>query len=186
MSQASRFTTKSLETGPPIFLVHGFTHSLHTNWVSTGWIDFLTDAGRQVIALDLRGHGNSDKPHDPAPYAGTLMADDVIAVMDAVGLKRADLMGYSFGGWLTVSLLSRHAARFNSAVVGGAGLAGADGKIRAHTAAALEADDPSTITSEGGRAIRQLAEMRNNDLHALAAMQPSERTPPSEAALRQL
>jgi pimeloyl-ACP methyl ester carboxylesterase len=95
-------------------------------------------------------------------------------------------MGYSFGGWLTVSLLSRHAARFNSAVVGGAGLAGADGKIRAQTAAALQADDPSTITSEGGRAIRQLAEMRNNDLHALAAMQPSERTPPSEAALRQL
>jgi pimeloyl-ACP methyl ester carboxylesterase len=94
----------------------------------------------------LRGHGSSDKPHDPALYAGTVLADDVIAVMDAVGLDRADIMGYSLGGWLTVSLVSLHSGRFNSAVVGGAGAeASRDPSRRAELAAALEADDPSTV-----------------------------------------
>jgi pimeloyl-ACP methyl ester carboxylesterase len=172
--------------GPPIVLAHGFGSSLQDNWGSTGWIHFLTAAGRQVMGLDFRGHGSSDKPHDPALYAGTLMADDVIAVMDAVGLDRADLMGYSLGGWLTVSLLSRHATRFNSAVVGGAGLAGVDAHRRAELADALEADDPSTITSEIARSERRFDEERGNDLHALAAMQRSQRTPPSAAPLRQL
>jgi pimeloyl-ACP methyl ester carboxylesterase len=62
--------------GPPIVLIQRFASRLQGNWGQYGWIEFLTAAGRQVVGLDLRGHGSSDKPHDPAPYAGTLMADD--------------------------------------------------------------------------------------------------------------
>ena len=76
------------------------------------------------------------------------MADDVIAVMYVVGLDRADLMGYSLGGWLTDSLLSRQAERFNSAVAGGSGFRSAACEPTSQLAAALEANDPSTITSE--------------------------------------
>jgi pimeloyl-ACP methyl ester carboxylesterase len=173
--------------GPPIVLVHGLASRLQGNWGQFGWIDFLTAAGRQVIGLDLRGHGSSDKPHDPALYTGTLMADDVIAVMNAVGLDRADVMGYSLGGWLTASLLSRHSGRFNSAVVGGSGAAPSrDPSRRAEAVAAFEADDPSTIRSAIARGMRQFAEDRGNDLDALAALMRATWTPASEAALRQL
>src|SRR5690348_7696309 len=54
--------------GAPIVLVHGFASSRVTNWKSTSWYRALTEAGRQVIAMDVRGHGESDKPHDPAAY----------------------------------------------------------------------------------------------------------------------
>jgi len=81
--------------GPPIVLVHGFITSLEANWRQTGWIDFLVAQGHTVVGLDCRGHGLSGKPHDPSAYDGNQMADDVLAVMDAMGLDRAALMGYS-------------------------------------------------------------------------------------------
>ncbi len=174
--------------GPAIVLVHGFASSLARNWGNSGWIDFLVGEGRRVIGLDCRGHGSSEKPHDSAAYAGHQMPDDVIAVMDDLGLDRVDVMGYSMGGWITLNLLSRHAARFHSAVVGGAGLrtAAADPARRASIASALEATDPSTITDETARGFRQFAERAGNDLAALAALQRSERGAPDEDALRRL
>ncbi|HSM41135.1 MAG TPA: alpha/beta fold hydrolase, partial [Afifellaceae bacterium] len=54
--------------GDPIILIHGFASNHRVNWVSTGWVSMLTGDGRRVIALDNRGHGESDKPHDPAAY----------------------------------------------------------------------------------------------------------------------
>ena len=174
--------------GPPIVLVHGFASSFLNNWSSSGWVEFLVSNGRRVIGLDCRGHGSSDKPHDSAAYAGHQMPDDVIAVIDDLGLERVDLMGYSMGGWITLNLLSRHAARFRSAVVGGAGLrtAAADPARRATIASALEASDPSTITDQTARNFRRFAESRGNDLAALAALQRAERGAADEDALRRL
>lgn len=116
------------------------------------------------------------------------MADDVIAVMDALGLQQANLMGYSMGGWITLSLLSRYASRFTAAVVGGAGLrtAAADPARRSTLAEAFEASDPSSITDESARQMRRFAESRGNDLQALAALQRSERATPDENALARL
>src|SRR5919109_4742115 len=89
--------------GRPMVLVHGFASSAQQNWNATGWIDFLVALERQVIALDCRGHGQSGKPYDPAAYAGSAMPDDVIAVMDALGIQSAEIMGYSMGGWITLN-----------------------------------------------------------------------------------
>jgi pimeloyl-ACP methyl ester carboxylesterase len=174
--------------GPPIVLVHGFTLSFETNWRTSRWVDFLVEAGRQVVGVDCRGHGESDKPHDPALYSGNQMPDDVLAVMDRLRLERADIMGYSMGGWITLNLLSRHPSRFTSAVAGGAGLVSRafDPVLRAAVAAALETDDPSSIVNETARNMRRLAESGANDLHALAAMQHAERAPPDNAALAHL
>ncbi len=174
--------------GPPIVLVHGFTLSFDSNWRRSGWVDFLVDAGRQVVGVDCRGHGQSDRPHDPARYSGNQMPDDVVAVMDSLGLERADIMGYSMGGWIVLNLLSRHALRFTSAVTGGAGLRSRafDPVLRAAVAAALETDDPSSILDETAQNMRRLAESEANDLQALAAMQHAERTPPDDAALTDL
>jgi hypothetical protein len=82
--------------GKPIVLVHGFASSLQGNWVITRWVETLQPL-RRVVALDCRGHGQSDKPHDPAAYGGENMAQDVLRLMDHLGIAEADLFGYSMG-----------------------------------------------------------------------------------------
>ena len=68
--------------GEPVLLVHGFASSAAVNWGSTGWIDLLKKAGRQVIALDNRGHGASEKLYDPALYDASTMAEDLRRLED--------------------------------------------------------------------------------------------------------
>ena len=87
--------------GDPIVLIHGFASNLRVNWESTGWISALVSAGRRVIALDNRGHGKSDKPHEREAYGTPVMADDVIHLLDHLSISRADLMGYSMGARIT-------------------------------------------------------------------------------------
>jgi len=156
--------------GPAIVLVHGFASSRVRNWKDTRWYDTLVSAGRRVVALDCRGHGQSDKPHDPAAYGAELMTADVIRLMDHLGIARADLMGYSMGGRIAATLLARHAGRFAAGILGGIG-AGLLAERRDANAIArvLEAEDPATITHPAGQTFRAFAEQGRNDLHALAA-----------------
>ena len=104
-------------TGAPVVLVHGFTANIERAWIDTG---VLPDLARdyRVIALDLRGHGKSDKPHDASAYEP--MATDVIALLDHLGIERAHLVGYSLGGIIAAKLLTTHPQRFRSAVLGAA------------------------------------------------------------------
>ena len=160
----------ALGEGPAVVLVHGFASNRIRNWKDPGWYDTLVRAGRRVVALDCRGHGQSDKPHDPAAYTPALMSGDVVRLMDHLDLARADLMGYSMGGRIAAALLVHHPERCGAAVLGGVGdgLAGerrgADG-----IAQALETDDPAALTQPTAQAFRTFAEQGGNDLHALAA-----------------
>lgn len=174
--------------GPPIVLVHGFASSFERDWRRTGWVDFLVNEGRQVVGLDCRGHGKSGKPHSPEAYAGNQIPDDVLAVMDTVGVDRADIMGYSMGALVTLNLLARRPGRFASAVVGGTGLPrpSTDPQHREKLAAALEAADAATISDPAVLRFRQSVERRGNDLLALAAFQRSGRTQADPAELRRL
>jgi len=61
-------------SGGAVLLIHGFASNLRVNWIDTGWVRLLTDAGYRVVAIDNRGHGESGKPHDPARYGGPIMA----------------------------------------------------------------------------------------------------------------
>jgi pimeloyl-ACP methyl ester carboxylesterase len=155
--------------GTPIVLVHGFAGNFEGTWAQSGWIDFLVAQGRQVVAMDCRGHGRSGKPHAPSAYDDPRMPEDVLAVMGAAGLERVDLMGYSSGGVIAVALLAYHPDRFTSVIVGGAGLRPPDSQRQADIAAALVADDLSTINNPAALMFRQFAESRAADLHALAA-----------------
>jgi pimeloyl-ACP methyl ester carboxylesterase len=163
--------------GPAIVLVHGFAASIAMNWKVTGWLRTLTAAGRRVIALDCRGHGKSEKPHDPEAYAGDRMPADVIRLMDHISLERADLMGYSMGGMLSSYLLVHHPARFSSVVL--AGIGGAAISRRSFdtekVANALTASESGSIQGEVERAFRAFAEQGRNDLLALAAIMRSRR-----------
>src|ERR1041385_8685523 len=94
--------------GDPIVLVHGFASTKEVNWVMPGWTTTLRRDGRRVIALDNRGHGQSTKLYDPAAYHSTRMAGDVRALLDYLGIGRADVMGYSMGARICAFLALEH------------------------------------------------------------------------------
>ena len=73
--------------GDPIVLIHGFSSTYTINWVATGWVKTLRDAGYRVIAFDNRGHGQSTKSHDREDYLLEKMAADVAALMDHLNIE---------------------------------------------------------------------------------------------------
>lgn len=104
-------------SGHPVVLIHGATVSFKHNYADFGWIESLTGAGLQVIGLDLRGHGQSGKPHDFESYGTANLASDVIAVLDQLSLLRASLVGYSIGTAVALHLLQSAPDRFDSAAL---------------------------------------------------------------------
>ena len=167
-------------TGKPVMLIHGFASSLQGNWRAPGIVDAIVRSGRQVIAIDCRGHGRSGKPHDPAAYAGTAMADDAVAVLDHLGIEKADLAGYSMGGFLSTTLLVNRPERWRSVIISGMGDVLLKGNLPTQQfdtlVVAMETPDAAAIKDARGRAFRQFAEASGNDLRALAAMHKTRRT----------
>lgn len=105
--------------GEPVILLHGFAVQGDINWRRNGVIDALSKEFR-VIVPDLRGHGRSGKPHDPAAY-GVELAEDVIRLMDHLGLPKAHVVGYSMGAFVTLKLATLHPDRLITASPLGAG-----------------------------------------------------------------
>ncbi len=103
--------------GEPVLLIHGFSVNLAANWVGTGMVAALVDAGYRVVAYDDRGHGLSDKPHDPAAYGEPEIAD-AVRLLDHVGIDRAHVVGYSRGGVLALQLRAQHPDRVRTLVIG--------------------------------------------------------------------
>ncbi len=156
--------------GEPIVLVHGFASNKEVNWVQPGWVSTLTRAGRRVIALDDRGHGQSTKLYDPADYHSAIMAEDVRALLDHLAIERADVMGYSMGARITAFLALNHPERMRSAVLGGLGVKLVEGVgLPESIALALEAPSVNDITDPVERMFRLFAEQAGSDLKALAA-----------------
>jgi pimeloyl-ACP methyl ester carboxylesterase len=109
------------EDGRPIVLVHGFCSNFQVNWVGSRWVETLSRAGRRVIGLDNRGHGRSEKPHDPTAY-GPHMVEDVANLLDHLDLEQVDYVGYSMGSQIGLRLLVAHPERIRRAVTGGIGM----------------------------------------------------------------
>jgi pimeloyl-ACP methyl ester carboxylesterase len=156
--------------GEPIVLIHGFASTKEVNWVQPGWVATLTKAGRRAIALDNRGHGASTKHYDPAAYHSSAMADDVRALLDHLGLARADMMGYSMGARIAAYLALGHPERVRSVILGGLGRHLVEGVgLPQSIADALEAPSLGVVTDPQGRLFRAFAEQTCSDLRALAA-----------------
>ena len=164
--------------GEPVVLVHGFGASRNQNWREPGWYQTLTGAGYQVIALDCRGHGESDKPNDPAAYAGSIMSDDVLAVMKAAGHERANVMGYSMGGMLTLRLAHDHPEVVTRGILGGVGEVyfTRNDAWRKAIADGILATDTSELTPVQWM-FRNFAREPGKDFDALAACMRASRPP---------
>jgi pimeloyl-ACP methyl ester carboxylesterase len=156
--------------GDPIVLVHGFASNLDSNWVFPNWVLTLRNAGRRVIALDNRGHGQSSKPHDPKAYGLPIMSADVLALLDHVEVERADYLGYSMGGRIGMLLALQHPVRIRSAILGGIGASLITGPGRGdNIVEALEAPSAVAVADPVARSFRVFAEATKSDLAALAA-----------------
>lgn len=156
--------------GAPVVLIHGFASNKAVNWVYTGWVTALTGAGRRVIALDNRGHGESTKLYDPAAYHSAIMAEDLRALLDHLELPRADVIGYSLGARIAAFLALAHPGRVHVGVLGGLGMGLVNGVgDPERIARALEAPTLADVSDPGGRMYRAFAEKTHSDLRALAA-----------------
>ena len=156
--------------GSPVLLIHGFASNHRVNWVGTGWTKFLRDAGYRVIALDNRGHGESEKLYDPSHYSASIMADDAARLIEHLGLGQVAVMGYSMGARIAAFLTMQRPDLVSRAVFAGlaermvTGVAGSDA-----IALGLEAADIRDVTDPGARSFRIFAEQTKSDLRALAA-----------------
>lgn len=164
------------DDGRTILLIHGFASNIEINWSGTGWFDSLNGAGFRVVAIDNRGHGQSEKLYDTRAYGSPMMAEDARALLDHLEIERADVMGYSMGARITAFLAMTHPARVRSAIFGGLGIGMVKGVGAAEPIAeALEADDPQTIADDKARMFRIFAERTGSDRRALAACMRSSR-----------
>jgi pimeloyl-ACP methyl ester carboxylesterase len=168
--------------GAPVVLLHGLSVDTDGNWKAPGIWAALVDAGHRVIGFDARGHGRSDKPHDPSAYQDDAMVRDVAAVLDELSLDETDLVGYSMGASTALQFAGRD-ERLRRLVLGGIG---GDPKVwgtpdgeRAlmgkRWLAGLEAQDPEAIEDPVARRARKVFEARGNDLEAIVALLRSNR-----------
>ncbi len=168
--------------GDPIVLVHGFASSKAVNWVYPTWVSELKKHDRRVIAIDNRGHGESQKLYDSEDYHIGMMASDVRALMDHLKIERADMMGYSMGSRITAFIAQSHPQRLRSAILGGLGIGlvkgGGPGE---NVAKALEAPELDDVTDPVGRTFRAFADQTRSDRRALAACLRGSRRLMSEA-----
>jgi pimeloyl-ACP methyl ester carboxylesterase len=163
----------------PVVLHHGFVANAEANWVATGVVDALLAAGRRVIAPDARGHGHSEKPHDPAYYGEQRMARDLAALLDTIGPEQIDLVGYSMGAIVSL-LFASGDERVRRLVIGGVGAGvvecgGVDRRAvpNGSIIEALSTDDPASIESPEAAAFRTLADALGADREALVAQAKS-------------
>ena len=162
--------------GPPVVLVHGFGDSTNSLWQGAGWIRALARAGRRVVALDLRGHGRSEKFYTTAAYERDVFADDVSEVMRYSGVRRGDLVGFSMGGEIILRYLLRHGAervRKAALISVGRTTLRPRPKSTALSVRALQRHDVSDM-HPALQSFRKLHEERGNDIAALAALMEAE------------
>jgi len=104
------------EVSPDVLLVHGFGTSFAATWRQNGWVDLLADAGREVIGVDLLGHGTAPKPTDPEAYRD--LENHVLATLPGVPV---DAVSFSAGAMTVLWLAAHHPERFRRIVVAGVG-----------------------------------------------------------------
>lgn len=148
---------------PPVVFVHGFGTSHNATWVTNGWTALLEDAGREVIGIDMLGHGSAEKPTNPDAYE-----DLEQNVLDQFPDSPVDAIGFSMGAAVLLHLASGASNRFNRLVVSGVGknLFERDQNFRDSIADAVEtgsADNPEL------RYFAQLPEAPDANRSALAA-----------------
>lgn len=173
--------------GLPILLIHGFGSSGKINWIDTGWVETLSEAGYQPITFDNRGHGASRKLYDAQLYFAHEMAEDARRLLDHLGIARAPVLGYSMGARIAAYLMLNHPERVSCGLWGGmglnlfSGLEDSEAIIEGLTAESLD-----QVTGRTARQFRIFADHNKADRAALAACMVNSREPMQESDVRRI
>jgi pimeloyl-ACP methyl ester carboxylesterase len=174
--------------GEPVVLLHSYTGDVERQFLATGFFEALARTYR-VIGLDLRGHGQSGKPHDPRQY-GAQMALDVERLLDHLGLSQGHVVGYSLGAHIAAQLVTLRPGRLITATLGGAcgrrcWTAADDARVAVEAAEMDQAllrtqllrlwPPERGVPSEAELCARSTRYLRGNDPQALAAIRRSNR-----------
>jgi len=142
--------------GSWVVLIHGYIDSAERMWFRTGIAEALA-SNHRVVALDNRNHGKSDKPQP----GGGGKAEDVLELMEQLGIEKAHIHGYSMGGGITGRLLASHPDLFITAGFGGSGIYEADEELRKQAADLdPQAPEPKGAAAAAYRLLRQRAAAR--------------------------
>jgi pimeloyl-ACP methyl ester carboxylesterase len=156
---------------PAVMLIHGFASNRNEGWRRTGWLKAFEQRGDRVIALDLRGHGESLRSHDPADYGHAAMAGDVAALMDHLEAASASVIGFSLGARMALGLALDHPRKVQKLILAGIGERLFEPAREAGAlAVAMRAEDPAAIDHPLLRSFRQFADEQGEDRLALAAL----------------
>ncbi|RYE85392.1 MAG: alpha/beta fold hydrolase [Hyphomicrobiales bacterium] len=173
--------------GLPILCIHGFGSSGKVNWIDTGWVEALGEAGYQPITFDNRGHGASRKLYDTKLYFAHAMAKDARNLLDHLGIEKAPVLGYSMGARIAAFLALNHPGKVTASVWGGMGTNLITGLADSETIiSALTAESLDQVTDRVGRQFRIFADHNKADKAALAACMVSSREPMTEADVRRI
>lgn len=105
-------------SGRPLLLLHGYVSTATTNWIRYGHASLLAARGFEVVMPDLRGHGDSARPHDASAYPPDVLTSDALALVSHLGLTEYDAGGYSLGGRTVVRMMVRGALPARAVVCG--------------------------------------------------------------------
>jgi pimeloyl-ACP methyl ester carboxylesterase len=155
-----------------VVLVHGWGGSFESTWERSGFTELLRDAGREVIGVDLLGHGTAPKPHEPEAY------DDLgTRVLEALPDSPVDAIGFSLGAMTLLRLATEHPQRFRKLVLAGIGknVITPDDESGERIAAAVEGRSSDADTH--ANVFAQYAHQPGNDPIALAAIMRRPRSP---------
>lgn len=156
-----------------IVLIHGYASNRVEGWKRTGWYAAFERRGMRVIALDQRGHGESAKLYDPQAYAREKLVGDLLGLLDHLGVRRADLFGYSMGTRTALAAAIAAPDRVSNLILGGVGdklMQPAAAVVGEPMVDAMLAEDPETISEPMLRSFRQFADEQGEDRRALAAV----------------
>lgn len=151
----------------PVVLVHGWGGSFTTTWERSGFTALLADAERQVIGIDLLGHGTAPKPHDPEAYAD--LAERVFSAMPA---QPVDAVGFSLGALTLLRAAMSQPHRFRRLVLAGIGrnVFERDDEVTRRIIEAIETGGNEPGVENHARLFAQYAHQPGNDPVALAAI----------------
>jgi pimeloyl-ACP methyl ester carboxylesterase len=159
------------EGGRPIVLLHGFASNRNENWKRLGWYGAFERKNIRFIAPDMRGHGESSKPHDPSAYVREKLVGDVLDLLDHLDIGKADIMGFSMGTRIAMGLALAEPKRVDLLILGGVGGKLFDPPLAGNPmAAAMEAENIDDISEPLLKSFRQFADEQGEDRLALAAL----------------
>lgn len=172
-----------------ILLLHGYASNRNEGWRRTGWYGAFERRGMRVIALDQRGHGESQKLYEPQAYQRENLARDAIALLDHLGVRRADVFGYSMGTRTALQVAIDAPDRVSNLILGGVGgrmLEPPPPTRGPSIVEAMLAEDPQTIENPMQRSFRHFADEQGEDRKALAAFAQTQNPPLDRDAMAAL